>query len=104
VNPAYPLSSPWPVSCSQYPQLHIFKNNGLKTQKEIAMNNDKLKGSVNSAVGSLKEGAGRAMDDKQMQAEGYAQKKKGQAQKLSGAVQDVFQKGKDILGIKSKKI
>jgi uncharacterized protein YjbJ (UPF0337 family) len=66
-------------------------------------NQDKLKGSVNSAVGSLKEGAGRAMDDDDLEAEGYAQKIKGNAQKLSGAVQDAFKKGKDLLGIKTHK-
>ncbi len=66
-------------------------------------NNDKLKGSVNSAVGSLKEGAGRAMGDKDLEAEGSMQKTKGQVQKLTGAVKDTLQKGKNLLGIKSNK-
>jgi uncharacterized protein YjbJ (UPF0337 family) len=83
----------------------VFKNNGSKVKKEIAMNSNdnKLKGSVNSLVGSLKEGVGRAMNNKNLEAEGYAQKKVGHAQKLSGALQDVVKKGKNLLGIKTPK-
>jgi uncharacterized protein YjbJ (UPF0337 family) len=56
-------------------------------------NNDKLKGSVNSAVGNLKEGAGKATGNNNLRAEGMIQKTKGHAQKLSGAVKDSFKKG-----------
>ncbi len=65
-------------------------------------NNDKLKGSVNTAVGGLKVGAGRAIGNDKMEAEGSIQKTKGQAQKLSGAIKDTINKGKDLLGIKTK--
>ena len=65
--------------------------------------NDKVKGAFNSSVGSLKEGAGRAAGNQNLEAEGSMQKTKGQAQKLSGAIKDTIQKGKDLLGIKSKK-
>jgi uncharacterized protein YjbJ (UPF0337 family) len=66
-------------------------------------NNDKLKGTVNSSVGSVKEGVGRATGNRDLEAEGSIQKTKGRAQKLSGAVQETLKKGKDLLGIKSKK-
>ena len=67
-------------------------------------NNDKLKGSANTAAGSLKEGAGRATGNNRLEAEGSIQKTKGQAQKLSGAVKDTIKKGKDLLGIKKNKL
>ena len=59
-------------------------------------NNDKLKGSVNSAVGSLKKGAGRVTGNNDLEAEGSIQKTKGRVQKLSGAVKDTFKKGIDL--------
>ena len=59
-------------------------------------NNVELKGSVNSAVGSLKEGAGRVTGNNDLEAEGSIQKTKGRVQKLSGAVKDAFKKGKDL--------
>lgn len=61
---------------------------------------DKLKGSVNKAVGSLKEGVGRATGKKKLEAKGMIQKTKGNAQKLSGAVKDTINKGKNLVGIK----
>jgi uncharacterized protein YjbJ (UPF0337 family) len=67
-------------------------------------NNDKLKGSVNSTVGSVKEAAGKATGNQRMEAEGSAQKTKGQFQKLAGSVKDVVKKGKDLLGMKSDKV
>jgi uncharacterized protein YjbJ (UPF0337 family) len=66
-------------------------------------NQDKLEGSINTTVGSFKEGVGRATDNKDLENEGLIQKAKGKAQKLSGALQDVVEKGKDILGIKTPK-
>ncbi len=66
-------------------------------------NSDNLKGSVNSSVGSLKEGVGKATGNQDLEAEGSVQKTKGKAQKLSGAIKDTIKKGKDLLGIKSDK-
>jgi uncharacterized protein YjbJ (UPF0337 family) len=66
-------------------------------------NNDKLHGSANRTVGSLKERTGRLTGNKDLEAEGSAQKIKGRVQKLSGAIKDTLQKGKDLLGIKSDK-
>ena len=81
----------------------IFKNNGLKGQKESTMssNNDQLKGSINSTVGSVKEASGRAVGDRRLENEGSMQKTKGHVQKLAGAVKNVVQKSKDLLGVKS---
>jgi len=61
---------------------------------------DNLKGSINSTFGSLKEAAGKATGNQNLEAEGSAQKTKGQVQKLMGSVKDVVQKGKDLLGLK----
>lgn len=66
-------------------------------------NKEKLKGTFNTVVGSLKENAGKATGDKDLETEGQVQKTQGQAQKLSGAVQDTIQKTKTLLGIKSKR-
>ena len=65
---------------------------------------DKLKGSINTAVGSLKKGAGRATGNKKLEAKGSIQKAKGQVQKLKGSVKDTINKGKNLLGIKTNKL
>ena len=49
---------------------------------------DKIKGAANDAMGKVKETAGRAMDDKQTQAEGVAQQAKGKTQKGVGEAKD----------------
>jgi len=69
----------------------------------MSANKDKLKGSVNSTVGSVKEAAGQATGNQRLEAEGSAQKTKGNVQKLAGSVKDVIKKGKDLLGVKSDK-
>jgi len=80
----------------------VFNKRPLKAKKEISMNSskDKLKGSVNSTIGSLKEGTGRVTGNTNLEAEGSIQKAKGKVQKLSGAVKDTLNKGKNLLGIK----
>ena len=65
-------------------------------------NQDKVEGNINTLTGTLKEGIGRASGDKNMEAEGTIQKTKGQAQKLKASIQDTIEKGKTLLGIKSK--
>jgi len=67
-------------------------------------NNDKLKGSVNSTVGSIKEAAGKAAGNQRLEAEGSMQKTKGQVQKIAGSVKDVVKEGKNLLGVKSSKV
>ena len=66
-------------------------------------NNDNLKGSINSAVGTAKEAAGKATGNRRLEDEGTLQKTKGHVQKLAGAVKDAVKKGKDLFGIKSER-
>ncbi len=66
-------------------------------------NNDKVKGTINSFAGSLKERVGRATQNADLENEGTIQKTKGQIQKLSAAVTDAVKQGKALLGIKSKR-
>lgn len=55
---------------------------------------DKIKGAANDTMGKVKEGAGRAMDDDKMQAEGLAQQAKGKTQKAVGEAKDAV---KDVV-------
>ena len=47
---------------------------------------DKIKGMANEATGNVKQGVGKAMDDKEMQAKGVVQERKGEAQQALGKV------------------
>jgi uncharacterized protein YjbJ (UPF0337 family) len=69
----------------------------------MSPNNDNLKGSINSTVGSAKEAAGKTTGNQRLEDEGSMQKTKGNVQKLAGSVKDVFKKGKNLLGVKSDK-
>ncbi len=66
-------------------------------------NHDKIAGIINTAVGGVKEEVGRSNGDTQMEAEGMVQKTKGNTQQFSAAVQNLVQKGKNLLGIQPKK-
>lgn len=66
-------------------------------------NSDKVKGTVNTSVGSLKEAVGRATKNKGLENEGSVQKAKGRVQKFSGAVKDTIKQGQALLDIKSKR-
>ncbi len=66
-------------------------------------NKDKVKGTFNASVGSVKEVVGRATKNADLENEGTIQKTKGRIQKLSGSVQDAVKQGQALLGIKSKK-
>jgi uncharacterized protein YjbJ (UPF0337 family) len=65
-------------------------------------NNDKVAGTINTAVGNIKEVVGKATQDKDLENEGAVQKTKGQIEKLTGALKDVVQQGQDLLGKKSE--
>jgi uncharacterized protein YjbJ (UPF0337 family) len=69
----------------------------------MSVNNDKLKGTANTSIGSLKEGAGKATGNKNLEAEGVVQKTKGQAQQLSGSIRDTVKKAQALLRTKPKK-
>jgi uncharacterized protein YjbJ (UPF0337 family) len=66
------------------------------------LNKEKLKGTLNVSVGSLREGVGEASGDKDMRDEGAAQKARGRLQKLAGAIKDGIKQGKALLKIKTK--
>jgi uncharacterized protein YjbJ (UPF0337 family) len=66
-------------------------------------NNDKVEGTINASVGSVKEVVGQATQNSDLEIEGTVQKTKGRFQKLSGAVKDTIKQGKTLLGIKSKR-
>jgi len=66
--------------------------------------NDKVAGSINAAVGSVKEFAGKANGDPDLENEGTIQKTKGQVQKLSGAIKDTITKAQTLFKIKPRKL
>jgi uncharacterized protein YjbJ (UPF0337 family) len=67
-------------------------------------NNEKIAGTINRAVGGVREEVGKATNDPEMVSEGTIQKTKGQSQKFSAAVQDIIKKGQNLLGIKRKNL
>jgi len=85
--------------------MKFLKTTAFKSQKEnlMELNNDKLNGTINASVGKVKENAGKVTGDQNMEAEGAAQKTKGQVQKLSGSVKDTIKKAQTLMGIKSKR-
>jgi uncharacterized protein YjbJ (UPF0337 family) len=52
------------------------------------MDKDKVKGTVDDAVGGAKRQIGKWTNDPKLQAEGTAQQVKGKAEKISGNVKD----------------
>jgi uncharacterized protein YjbJ (UPF0337 family) len=56
-------------------------------------NKDQVKGKVNEAVGSVKQGVGSMTGDERTQAEGQAQEAKGKGQGFVGGVKE---KAKDL--------
>ena len=58
----------------------------------MSSTSDKIKGAANQAGGAIKQGVGKAMDDKQMEAEGMIQKGKGKAQQMEGDAKSAVKK------------
>jgi uncharacterized protein YjbJ (UPF0337 family) len=56
---------------------------------------DKIKGVANQAAGSVRQGAGKALGDKEMEVKGAAQKAKGQVQEGVGKAKDAVKKAVD---------
>jgi uncharacterized protein YjbJ (UPF0337 family) len=52
------------------------------------MDREHVKGAFDKAKGSVKDAAGKMLDDKEMQAEGKFDKAKGAAHKAAGDVKD----------------
>jgi uncharacterized protein YjbJ (UPF0337 family) len=53
---------------------------------------DKVKGMANEAAGNVKQGVGKAIGDKQMEANGVVQERKGEAQQAVGKAKDSVKK------------
>ena len=52
------------------------------------MHKDEIKGAAKQAKGAMKEGAGKAIGDRRMQAEGATERMTGKVQKGVGQVKD----------------
>ena len=59
------------------------------------MNEQHLKGAADKVKGAVKDTAGKAMGDKQMQAEGKLDKAKGAAHSTAGDVEDSIREAAD---------
>ncbi len=55
---------------------------------------DKIKGVANEAIGNVRQAAGRAVGNSEMQAKGKMQELKGEAQQLKGKAKDAI---KDVV-------
>ncbi|RAI39045.1 CsbD family protein [Rhodoplanes roseus] len=54
------------------------------------MDKDRIEGSLDQAKGTVKEGAGKLMGDKKLEAEGKADKVSGKVQNTVGGVKDTL--------------
>jgi uncharacterized protein YjbJ (UPF0337 family) len=64
---------------------------------------DKLRGTVNDAVGSVKKATGDATGDEELKQEGEGQQIKGEAQKLLGEAKDLIGDAAKSIGNAVKK-
>jgi uncharacterized protein YjbJ (UPF0337 family) len=63
--------------------------------KEAAMDKEHVKGVADKAKGTIKDAAGKAMGDKELQAEGKVDKAKGAAHQAVGDVKDAARKASE---------
>jgi uncharacterized protein YjbJ (UPF0337 family) len=68
-----------------------------KFKEDVIMSstNDKIRGSVNDAVGNVTKNVGKATDDEKMESEGEGQQVKGKAQKALGNARDAVSNAAD---------
>lgn len=59
------------------------------------MDKDRIKGAVNQAKGSIKQGIGEMTGDTKLQGEGMADKAKGKAQSAVGGAKDAVREAVD---------
>jgi uncharacterized protein YjbJ (UPF0337 family) len=59
------------------------------------MDKEHMKGAADKASGSIKEGLGKAMGDKSLEAKGKLDKAKGEARKVVGDVKDAIRRSTD---------
>jgi uncharacterized protein YjbJ (UPF0337 family) len=65
---------------------------------------DKVKGTINSSLGAIKETAGHALNNKDLESEGTLQKVQGKGQQLLAEVKDTLKDAAHALGDTLKKI
>jgi uncharacterized protein YjbJ (UPF0337 family) len=68
---------------------------GLPREIKMGSLGDKSKGVANEAMGNIKQGVGKAVGNKKMEAEGVAQEVKGETQQAVGKTKDAIKKGVD---------
>ncbi|AHY54092.1 CsbD family protein [Bradyrhizobium japonicum SEMIA 5079] len=69
----------------------------LPTAKDTIMDREHVKGAADKAKGAIKEGAGKLIGDKDMEAEGKIDKAKGSAHNAAGDVKDAARDAADAL-------
>jgi uncharacterized protein YjbJ (UPF0337 family) len=60
------------------------------TNKDTAMDKDRIKGSAEQAKGAVKEGVGKMFGDKKMENEGKADKAAGKVENAVGGLKDTL--------------
>jgi uncharacterized protein YjbJ (UPF0337 family) len=60
----------------------------ISEAKEVIMDREHVKGAADKAKGTIKDAAGKVLDDKKLQAEGKIDKAKGAAHNVAGDVKD----------------
>ena len=60
--------------------------------------NSKLKGVINSSLGAVKQTAGKAINDPDLESSGLAQKVEGNIQKVQGVIEEKLEKATRTIG------
>ena len=71
---------------------NVFYIRKSNQQEKKIIESEHIKGAGNKAAGELKQAAGKAIGNKEMQAKGKGQELKGKVQDKIGDVKDVFKK------------
>jgi uncharacterized protein YjbJ (UPF0337 family) len=58
----------------------------------MSSTSDKIKGMANEAAGNVKQGVGKLINNKEMQAKGAVQERKGEVQQAVGSAKDAVKK------------
>jgi uncharacterized protein YjbJ (UPF0337 family) len=72
-----------------------FANNRLGNRSRNHMNKDKIEGTVRQAVGSVKEVAGKVLENTRLQSEGKIEKAVGKVQSAVGDAKETLKKSVD---------
>jgi uncharacterized protein YjbJ (UPF0337 family) len=91
-----PLHNFWSRPLQSNSNLHELIRAHFPLQQEPTMGEftENVKGITNEAVGNVKQGVGKLVGDKSLEAEGLAQEVKGEAQYIKGDIEEA--KGNDI--------